>query len=201
LKKGGWEGFKIDVVEGIYTLLQLFDSYDGDCSATHCSLRDAISQANNCTGHNEIRLPAGEYFIERLEPYPYPEDSDITRGDFDISDDLTITGNPFFAASVNAMFRDRLFDVWRGTTKIQNLQMVNGRQRSEQRPGSAIYIRKSANGILTNIGLYDNGSLTSSIPTYLDNAIAVQSLLWVELLAYSKILLHRFIDPIFTTLK
>src|SRR5690606_4841109 len=41
------------------------DQDDGQCTAAHCSLREAISAANAHPGETRIQLEAGEYLIEK----------------------------------------------------------------------------------------------------------------------------------------
>jgi CSLREA domain-containing protein len=38
---------------------------DGGCTSSHCSLREAVQRANECAGHQLIRVPAGTYRLTR----------------------------------------------------------------------------------------------------------------------------------------
>lgn len=71
------------------------DSFDGVCDA-HCSLREAIGQANASAGLTRIRLPAGDYRIGLLgtpDAAGYPQDEQDNRsGDFDIHGEVLIEG-------------------------------------------------------------------------------------------------------------
>jgi large repetitive protein len=64
---------------------------DGACRtvAGTCTLRAAIQEANALPGADEIRIPSGTY---ELGSRPLNQ-NDITTGDLDITDSLTITGS------------------------------------------------------------------------------------------------------------
>ncbi len=71
------------------------DRTDDSASATactaapnDCSLRGAVITANATVGADVINIPAGTYFITIVGP---GEDGALT-GDFDLTDDVTITG-------------------------------------------------------------------------------------------------------------
>ena len=64
------------------------DTNDGVCDSD-CSLREAIASANNNLGADQINIPAGVYTITIAGT---DEDNSAT-GDFDITEDLTITGS------------------------------------------------------------------------------------------------------------
>jgi CSLREA domain-containing protein len=38
---------------------------DGGCTSSHCSLREAVQRANDCAGHQLIRVPSGTYRLTR----------------------------------------------------------------------------------------------------------------------------------------
>ena len=72
-----------------YHVTKEADTFDGVCSASDCSLREAVQNANVCTGHQTIYLPAGGYHLTRSG---IDEDAAET-GDLDITDDLTLIGS------------------------------------------------------------------------------------------------------------
>ena len=64
------------------------DTFDGLCSPEDCSLRDAVSMSNTCSGTQTIHLPAGRYELSRTG-----EGEDGSRlGDLDITDSLILEG-------------------------------------------------------------------------------------------------------------
>jgi CSLREA domain-containing protein len=88
----------------VTTFADTVDSTDG-----LLSLREAINAANALPGPDTIRLPAGTFRIERLG-----DDNTNDRGDFDLSDSLTIigaAGASIIEGNRVGLVRDRLFDV------------------------------------------------------------------------------------------
>jgi CSLREA domain-containing protein len=155
----------------VFTVNTFADTFDGVCNTTNCSLRDAISEANACVGLNEVRLGGGNYGITIPEANPNLDNVDIKTGDFDITDDIIISGTTSPGTAISGSFRDRIFKVWKGTATIQDLQLMNGRQLTKKRPGTAVTIEKGATAELKNVGVYNNGSLTGV--GGLDSAIVV----------------------------
>lgn len=90
----------------LYEVTKFDDTNDGVCSASDCSLREAVNNANVCPGHQTIHLPTGGYVLSIVGA---GEDAAAT-GDLDITDDLTILGEN--APSVNANGIDRVFEVF-----------------------------------------------------------------------------------------
>ncbi|MEM8861519.1 MAG: choice-of-anchor Q domain-containing protein, partial [Chloroflexota bacterium] len=85
-----------------------------------CTLRAAIDESNTIASHGEIVLPAGTFAIS-LEGFQ--EDNNKT-GDFDILDDLTITGagqeSTFIQSGADAdSGLDRVFHVYTGTQMFE----------------------------------------------------------------------------------
>jgi CSLREA domain-containing protein len=71
-----------------YNVTKIIDTNDGVCSPADCSLREAVLNANACTGHHTINLPVGGY-----ELTIDGDDEDLGEtGDLDITKDLTING-------------------------------------------------------------------------------------------------------------
>ncbi|MEX2169341.1 MAG: choice-of-anchor Q domain-containing protein [Pirellulales bacterium] len=76
-----------------YIVTSLADTYDGSSDPVGMSLRDAIHQANQTIGAQEIWLPAWDFVLtrERTAAANSPE-MDISQGDLDIKGSLTIRG-------------------------------------------------------------------------------------------------------------
>lgn len=104
-----------------YTVTKTDDTNDGVCSASDCSLREAVDNANVCAGAQTIQLPAGNYPLTLTGA---DEDANAT-GDLDITDDLTITGSG--APSISGEDHDRIFEVFSpATVQLDLLILVNG---------------------------------------------------------------------------
>ncbi len=98
------------------------DSPDGSCGID-CSLRDAITEANQSPGFDAIVLGPGTYQLGSFGP----QDDLNASGDLDISDDLAIIG-----ASAEQTFiqgsTERVFDIQAGATvEIAGVTIRNGR--------------------------------------------------------------------------
>lgn len=86
-----------------------FDDPLGPCDATSgCSLRQAVLQANATPGADTITLHAGTYKLKLKG-----DDSTAEAGDLDVTDDLTIDGDPAGGTIINAKGgKDRAFEVF-----------------------------------------------------------------------------------------
>ena len=87
-----------------YTVTKEEDTNDGVCSNLDCSLREAVLNANTCTGPHTITLPAGSYTLT----IPGIDEDAGETGDLDITKDLTIIG--IGAPSINGNI-DRSFHI------------------------------------------------------------------------------------------
>ncbi len=65
------------------------DTNDGICTASDCSLREAVITANACSGDDTINLAPGTYMLELRGPSTDPSGS----GDLVITEDLILNGN------------------------------------------------------------------------------------------------------------
>lgn len=138
-----------------YTVTKTEDTFDGICTSDDCSLREAISTANDCPGHHTIELPAGTYVIAITGR---DEDGNLT-GDFDITDDLTIngSGNPIIGASGH----DRVFHTFSDggrtfTVEINGLNITGG---NAQMGGGLL---NETNTTLNNVHIYENSATVLS---------------------------------------
>ena len=82
------------------------DTYDGFCSESDCSLRDAVMAANE-KSNSTIILPAGLY---RLTREPNEDDSGL-YGDLDIHSNITIIGAGIDNTNITGGNLDRIFHV------------------------------------------------------------------------------------------
>lgn len=98
------------------------DSADGSCEID-CSLRDAITAANQSPGFDAIVLGPGTYQLGTTAP---SEDQNAS-GDLDILDDLAIIGASAEKTSIAGSF-ERVFDVHAGATvEIAGVTIRNGK--------------------------------------------------------------------------
>lgn len=84
------------------------DSNDGACTATKCSLRDAVIASNATAGPSVINLGAGDY---KLSIAGANEDHAAT-GDLDITQSLTVKGAGASTTKIDAQKIDRVFHVY-----------------------------------------------------------------------------------------
>lgn len=76
------------------------DPVPDGCAIEDCSLREAVIEANQVPGSDLVSLAAGTYVLEIARANSNEEDP--TKGDIDITDDLTITGAGMGDASASA---------------------------------------------------------------------------------------------------
>lgn len=148
------------------------DSFDGVCNS-HCSLREAIQQANRAGTQVRIRLRSGDYRISRIsapDPNGYPlDEQNNASGDFDIRGDIIIEGagreltriigaGPDLAVGLPAspgQYSGRLFDVHSGASlTLTRSQLLGGLALDE---GGALRNRGTA--VLKDVDLHRNGVL------------------------------------------
>jgi CSLREA domain-containing protein len=101
---------------------------NGECTATDCSLREAIIATDATPGYDGIIVPAGTYQLTLATPSG-GQDGPGT-GDLDIKGDLTIQGEGA-GAIVHQSTGDRVFEIPRvagllSTVKMSNLTIENG---------------------------------------------------------------------------
>ncbi|MBN1200559.1 MAG: hypothetical protein JXJ20_01765 [Anaerolineae bacterium] len=127
-----------------------------------CSLRGALTQANNMPGADVINVPAGVYVLTGAA-----DDQANASGDLDILDDVTIRGAGAASTIIDGNGIDRVFDVnpFGGprTVTITRLTVQNGYSRLA--PGTFW----GGGGVLNHGGPMGGGSLT------LTNVIVTQN--------------------------
>ena len=118
------------------TVTTFADDYDGECSPTHCSLREAISAAN-AMPEARIVLQAGDYLLQRPQlpsrnEWPLQE-QDNAHGDLDITGRLMLVGQGAGVTRIDARQVDRILELHtdaqlhlRNLTLTGGLQMLNG---------------------------------------------------------------------------
>lgn len=107
------------------------DEYDGECSSTHCSLRDAISVANGLE-QSRIFLAAGEYRLARAnladEENEIIDEDDNLVGDLDVMSTVTIVGKGIGQTVLHGAGLDRLIEVMpEGRLTLRDLTITGGR--------------------------------------------------------------------------
>jgi CSLREA domain-containing protein len=122
-----------------------------------CTLRAAIQEANAAAGADTITLPAGEYTLTIPDANPF----DITVGDLDIRDDLTINGAGARTTSVvgGAQFDDGIFFNSFVTTTIRGLTVTGGKNTGILNSFGDLTLRRVA-VIANNGGIGASGTLT-----------------------------------------
>ena len=105
-----------------YVVTRADDPVAITCMAGDCSLRGAIVAANASPGADTIRLPAGDYELQRAG---VGEDMAQT-GDVDILDDLVIEGAGSVSTRLFPHDVDRLFDIARGVSvTLRGVSILN----------------------------------------------------------------------------
>lgn len=139
-------------VAATYTVTKTADTNDGSCSATDCSIREAINNANN---GDTVSIPAGTYTITRTGS---GEESGVT-GDLDLISDISIIGSSTSGATIiDAAEVDRAFDItWNVKASISNLTIINGSADY----GGAIFMRPNSSLSVSN-STFKNNKATQS---------------------------------------
>ena len=106
-----------------FVVTKTSDSNDGSCSASDCSLREAIIAANSSPGLDLITVPAGTYRLTREGPY----ENDAETGDLDIKESVTVNGFGSELTIIDGVEADRIFDVHTGNVAIRALTVTNGK--------------------------------------------------------------------------
>ncbi len=121
-----------------FTVTTTSDSSDGSCTASLCSLRDAIEAADSAGGSSTITLPAGSYKLTiPTSGTPF----DPTTGDLDIDPgvNVTITGAGAGSTTVDANNVDRAFTVQSGAgLSLADLTIANGQPQTDTGIGCGI---------------------------------------------------------------
>ena len=112
--------FTIDSNE--FNVTKTADTADGNCTLADCSLREAITGANNVTGADTVNVPDNTYTLTGASG----EDSNAS-GDYDITGDVTIAGTSLANTIVDANSLDRVFDIKTGANvTLSNMTVKRG---------------------------------------------------------------------------
>jgi CSLREA domain-containing protein len=97
-----------------YTVTTTSDSNDHACTASLCSLRDAVIAANTVGGTNTITIPAGHYTLS-IAP---SGTTDASTGNLDVTsgDSLSINGADASSTTIDGGGVDRVFNVASGAS-------------------------------------------------------------------------------------
>ena len=120
------------------------------CNEAHCSLREAIQAANECEGPDTITLPGNFYSM-----FATGTGVSNDRGDFNISDDIVISGDGIGNTIIDAplWWRDRIFMIEEGIqVEIHDLTIKGANIRA----GNGGGIHNLGNLILRNVKLEKN---------------------------------------------
>jgi len=111
--------------KGTLTVNSYFDTLDKKCTASDCTLRDAIYVANHSEGFQEIILPGGLYRLNQ-STFVANDDSGI-YGDLDITGNIRIIGDGVNITEIDGMGRDRVFHVLSGASlELRSMTVFNG---------------------------------------------------------------------------
>jgi CSLREA domain-containing protein/uncharacterized repeat protein (TIGR01451 family) len=141
-----------------FTVTTTNDSNDGACTASLCSLRDAVVAADAAGGSSTITVPAGTYKLARASTAA----DDPTTGDLDIDNEASVTINGAGSGStiIDANGIDRAFAVQNGAgLTLSGMTLENGHPNSNSsgsQRGGAIW----SDGALTTSGdvMFTNNS-------------------------------------------
>lgn len=130
-----------------FTVTTTNDSNDGACTASLCSLRDAVVAADTAGGSNTILVGPGTYTYSIASTGT----NDPTTGDLDINNDssVTITGAGSGQTVINPNGVDRAFAVQSGATLTLSGMTIELGQPSSSSSGS------SDGGAVWADGLFD----------------------------------------------
>ncbi len=149
----------------------------------NCTLREAITAANTMTavdacsagdGNDNIVLPAGTYFIELAST---GEDNNLD-GDFDILNNLTITGAGTDVTTVDGDSVDRVFDIINNTrVEFDALTITHGMVPSTgaEQGGDGGGIRNSGQLVLQQVVISENSAGAGTGLLGNGGGVAVQS--------------------------
>ena len=135
-----------------FTVTRTDDPAPGGCSSSDCSLREAISAANNQAGPDTVKLGASAYFIEIAG-----SDNGNNEGDLDIKGPLKIEGAGKTQTFIDGNDLDRVIHIIApATVTFSNLTIENGLAS-----GAGGGILNGADLTLKNVSVRDNDTSSS----------------------------------------
>ncbi|EKD79223.1 MAG: polymorphic membrane protein, partial [uncultured bacterium] len=169
-----------------FTVTKSADTLDGSCSASDCSLREAIAAANTASGTDTVAIPAGTY---TLTITGNGEDDNAT-GDLDVTTTMSITGAGSGTTTINAngaTTSDRALHVTStGTLTLSDVTLTGGGLITNGVGGGAfanestatldsVSVTSSTSGAngggVGGGGIYNAGTLTVSNTTISSNSV------------------------------
>lgn len=133
-----------------YIVTRTDDVAGGLCSATDCTLRQAVFASNVCSGEQVIRIPEGTY---ALTVTGRNEEANAT-GDLDIIDGVRIIGSGM--PVIDGYASDRVFDIQAGASVDMSGIVIQNGLIPVGFEGSGGGIRNSGNLTATNLLIQDN---------------------------------------------
>ncbi len=154
--------FAIGANAATFNVTKTADTADGTCDSD-CSLREAITAANNLPGADVINLPAGTY----TTTISTTNENANANGDFDITGSVNIIGASEAATFVEAnaspgVAFDRVFHILGVSTNvvIEGLTVRNGRTTSTSTLFRGGGIRNEGNLTLRKVTVSGNQTVT-----------------------------------------
>jgi CSLREA domain-containing protein len=147
------------VCQSQYRVTKTADTNDGTCSASDCSLREAIQAANRCSGGQYVLLPAGTFLISRSDGNPDGQDDTNATGDLDILGPVGIRGSGTGQTIIDGQALHRIFDVHVGYSTISDLTLSRGAALhlgNTYHDGGALRVGSSQNVSLSNVRIRDS---------------------------------------------
>lgn len=132
-----------------FIVTKTYDSNDGSCSPSDCSLREAIIAANETFGLDLITVPRGTYRLTHQGAY----ENDAQTGDLDILESVVINGAGTDQTIIHGVDADRIFDVHAGDVTIRAVTITRGKIDTG---GGGIKVRTDSNLILRRVIITEN---------------------------------------------
>lgn len=131
--------YELFTLAGPIVVSTTVDELDGNISTGDLSLREAIVLANSSPGANTITFATSTNGTE----------FDLSLGQFEITEILTITGNGASNTVIDAQQNTRIFNIrpTAGDVTLSSLMLKNGRTTADYERGGAI--QSTSNGTLT----------------------------------------------------
>lgn len=130
-----------------FTVNSLADAVDaeagnGQCGTAEaqCTLRAAIQEANALPGDDAIVLPPGTYPLDLTGS----GENKAAKGDLDIVENLTLSGEDPATTIIDGMGADRIFDIYRASAnqdtrvEMSGITLIRGTVRVDGSHGGAI---------------------------------------------------------------
>ena len=157
------------------TVTTTADEYDTAGTGTGCSLREAIQAANTNAAFGGCAAGSGADTITfdvngtfQITRSPGQDENSNVNGDFDLTSDITISGNGAANTVIDGGSADRVFDVAplggaSFTIELSGLTIQNGKAFSSNfNVGGGVFINSNATVTINNSTIANNQSVASS---------------------------------------